>query len=63
MKAKVNGVHALSGLGLVAGEEYDIEPEHFGEEVFEKIGPDAPGESGHADDAAGADAVSIEKGE
>jgi len=38
--AKVNGVHAATGLGLVAGETYTIDEDKFGDEVFEKPKPE-----------------------
>jgi hypothetical protein len=43
--AKVDGVHAVTGLVLVTGQEYEIAEEHFGEEVFKKLkskGAEAP---------------------
>jgi hypothetical protein len=42
--AKVSGVHAMSGLTLVAGEQYEIEEEHFGDEVFDLAPPPDPGQ-------------------
>jgi len=38
--AKVNGVHAATGLGLVAGETYTIDEDKFGDEVFQKVEPE-----------------------
>jgi len=35
--AKVNGVHAATGLGLIAGETYTIDEDKFGDEVFKKV--------------------------
>jgi hypothetical protein len=37
VKALVTGTHAMSGLYIETGGEYEIEEEHFGNEVFEKI--------------------------
>ncbi len=37
VKAKVTGTHAMSGLYIETGKEYEVEEEHFGDEVFEKI--------------------------
>jgi len=34
--AKVTGTHAVTGLGLVAGNEYEIDEEHYGDEIFER---------------------------
>lgn len=34
--AKVDGVHAVTGLGLTAGETYIIDEDKFGDEVFQK---------------------------
>jgi hypothetical protein len=55
VKAKVSGVHALTGIGLVAGEEYDIDEKAFGEEIFEKI--DVVGEKTGKGRRAAADAT------
>lgn len=35
--AKVDGLHAVTGLSLTRGETYTIEEEQFGEEVFERV--------------------------
>ena len=35
--AKVDGVHAITGLGLIAGETYTITEDQFGDEVFRKV--------------------------
>lgn len=40
VKAKIGGTHALSGIGLVVGEEYMIEEAHYGPEVFALVGTD-----------------------
>lgn len=34
--AKVTGTHAASNLTLVEGETYEIDEEHFGDQVFER---------------------------
>lgn len=34
--AKVDGYHPLTGLYLVAGESYTIDPEQFRDDVFEQ---------------------------
>jgi len=38
--AKVDGVHAVTGLGLTAGETYTIDEDKFGDEVFQKVEPE-----------------------
>lgn len=46
VKAKVTGTHALSGLYIETGKEYEIDESHFGDEVFEKISVEQRVESG-----------------
>jgi hypothetical protein len=37
VKAKVTGLHAVSGTDLVMGEEYLIDRAHFGHQVMEPV--------------------------
>jgi len=46
VKAKVTGTHMMSGLYIETGGEYEIEEEHFGNEVFEKIIVEQEAETG-----------------
>ncbi|MDR2018567.1 MAG: hypothetical protein LBQ00_06830 [Syntrophobacterales bacterium] len=38
--AKVDGVHATSGIYLEKGKQYDVEEDLIGDEVFERVKPD-----------------------
>jgi hypothetical protein len=38
IRAKVTGIHAVSGIGLVMGEVYDIDRAHFGYQIMEPVG-------------------------
>lgn len=37
VKALVTGVHACSGLYLEEGREYELEQEHFGDQIMERV--------------------------
>ena len=37
VRAKVSGLHAVSGMQLTEGEELEIDERHFGDQIMERI--------------------------